>query len=64
MEKARKLDVLVLPSNAREEHGEGYLSVPVATVTSVTSVLVSRDFSYFSYFSFSLQGFQRQHSDF
>ena len=44
MEKARKLDVLVLPSNAREEHGEGYLSVPVATVTSVTSVLVSRDF--------------------
>ena len=44
MEKARKLDVLVLPSNAREEHGEGYLSVPVATVTSVTSVLVPRDF--------------------
>ena len=60
MEKARELDVLVLPSNAREEHGEGYLSV----VTSVNSVLVSRDFSYFSYFSFSPQGFQRQHSDF
>ena len=44
MEKARELDVSVLPSNAREEHGEGYLSVPVATVISVTSVLVSRDF--------------------
>ena len=44
MEKARELGVLVQPSNAREEHGEGYLSVPVATVTSVTSVLVPRDF--------------------
>ena len=30
MRKARKLNVLVLSSNAREELGEGYLSVPVS----------------------------------
>ena len=45
MEKARKLGVLVLPSNAREEHGEGYLSVPVAIFQTYCFLSIScRDF--------------------
>ena len=45
MEKARELGVLVQPSNAREEHGEGYLSVPVATFQTYCFHSIScRDF--------------------
>ena len=51
-EKARKLNVLVLSSNARKELGEGYLSVPVSHFPNIFVSSLSDCFLSISYRDF------------